>query len=980
MHLAGFVLSVQKWIYRVRILQIILGFLLLLASGSVDAMYSFPAVSGAPMPPGCVGSAGTYTCTGYTNIQDHVQFLDTGNVSITVNGSLNIGIYSIGSATQNANVSFQVNGLVTVNAATVHATINSGIYSMTLTGAPYIRGNLLTSTGSITARGTIQGDVSASSYGAISLLQNTVINGHVAARTGLVTLYDSAMIHGSLSTTSGTVTLYGFNIVDSWVNCDSCNLYLYGQNNTIGDDIRVANVYASSAQNSHYNGAIQAVSGYIALGTGSIVYGDITALSSGFTTSNVAVYQSVINGTVNVSSEASASVNLFNGSIIHGRVQVTNSGMAAYANNNVYLDSNSVINNSVSVTGVIINNGRINGCARTSSSYPAAIQLQWGSNTAGICCASSGSCSQTSCVINPFGYPTNRCSTPANKFNCIDPSVSNPNAANGHLFTQIANSAFNVDVVALAADNSVNTDYVATGQGNQTVEVRLIDCGDPAILINQSCGGTTTNLSTQNLTFSNSDAGRKRLSNTISNAYKNVRCTVTDPNATQQTSLSTDNFAVRPANFSSVSSSNANADVATGISTSNTPIIKAGSGRFNMTASTGLSNYNGTAKIDPSKLIAHTGAVHTGAVSGTFSQDSYGNSTGTSFSYDEVGYFRFSALGIYDDTFTQVDASVGDCVAGFTASNNKQACAFGYAPSTNVYMGRFVPDHFAISPQSVTPACSNQFSYFGQDGLLTRFQIKALNSSGVTTQNYTGVYGGFARMNLNSYAAYHFNLSPHTFTLIPKVNGSAGVWSQGQATIQVAHQVSRPGNRTPVTNISVEAQPVDDDGVTISSAVAVSASSSPFRYGRLYLSPAHGSELLPLPLQLEAQYWSDSVVAYVRSVGDSCTTVPLSSVVMKNYHGQLNACETHLAGNATMVNGLLGLRLTAPGVSGGQPNTGSVDVEVNLGVASNNDKTCVSLAETPAIDGVMPWFGVDPEARATFGIYKSPIVYMRESF
>lgn len=114
MHLAGFVLSVQKWIYRVRILQIILGFLLLLASGSVDAMYSFPAVSGAPMPPGCVGSAGTYTCTGYTNIQDHVQFLDTGNVSITVNGSLNIGIYSIGSATQNANVSFQVNGLVTV--------------------------------------------------------------------------------------------------------------------------------------------------------------------------------------------------------------------------------------------------------------------------------------------------------------------------------------------------------------------------------------------------------------------------------------------------------------------------------------------------------------------------------------------------------------------------------------------------------------------------------------------------------------------------------------------------------------------------------------------------------------------------------------------------------------------------------------------------------------------------------------------------
>lgn len=77
-----------------------------------------------------------------------------------------------------------------------------------------------------------------------------------------------------------------------------------------------------------------------------------------------------------------------------------------------------------------------------------------------------------------------------------------------------------------------------------------------------------------------------------------------------------------------------------------------------------------------------------------------------------------------------------------------------------------------------------------------------------------------------------------------------------------------------------------------------------FRFGRLFITPAHGSELLALPIQIEAQYWTDQQNVYVRNLADSCTKIPLESIVMKNYHGNLNACETHLSGNANVSQGV----------------------------------------------------------------------------
>jgi MSHA biogenesis protein MshQ len=136
---------------------------------------------------------------------------------------------------------------------------------------------------------------------------------------------------------------------------------------------------------------------------------------------------------------------------------------------------------------------------------------------------------------------------------------------------------------------------------------------------------------------------------------------------------------------------------------------------------------------------------------------------------------------------------------------------------------------------------------------------------------------------------------------------------------------------------------------------------------------------LPLPVPLEAQYWATGGY-YVTNVDDSCTVIPAASVVMGNYVKQLSACATRLSptGSLTLQSGAMpggGLILSRPGIG----NAGSVDLQVNVTTVAYGN-TCVSSAASPATAARVPWFGNSPVARATFGIFKSPLVYRRENY
>lgn len=300
--------------------------------------------------------------------------------------------------------------------------------------------------------------------------------------------------------------------------------------------------------------------------------------------------------------------------------------------------------------------------------------------------------------------------------------------------------------------------------------------------------------------------------------------------------------------------------------------------------------------------------------------------------------------------------------------------------SANV--GRFYPDHFNLTVGTDTKACSSLFTYFGQDGLNTAFTLTAQNASNGTTQNYTGTYSSNSFMKFNSIlrSQYAFTTTP-SFTLDPSATAITGTWLNGVGSINSKHIVRKPTTRTTPTSITFYAHPVDDDGVTITAASAPVSGASPFRYGRLFLQSMHGSELIALPMRVEAQFWDGN--GYVKNTLDSCSDVPLSSISMKNYHGNLNACETQLSGVADLVNGSQTFRLSAPGLTAGVPNTGSVDLEVNLNAAAPGEKVCLSATESNATSAAMPWLldsGVEPLGKATFGRNRVPVIYMRENF
>lgn len=556
---------------------------------------------------------------------------------------------------------------------------------------------------------------------------------------------------------------------------------------------------------------------------------------------------------------------------------------------------------------------------------------------------------------------------PAN-FNCVESGAS---ASNGHLYTRLAGAAFSFDVVALKADGSTETAYASDTSKNVTVE--LVDGSGSTACASRAAVSPAVS---QTLTFAAANAGRKAAASvTVAKAYPDLRCRVTD--ASQSPSIvgcSTDNFAVRPTGFTVTSSANADA---AGVSASAAPAVKTGA-NFTLTAASGAAGYNAAPRLDASKVAAHGGAVQAGALAGSFANadPATGTATGAAFAYSEAGYFNLAANGVYDDTFTAVDSAAGDCASGFADGGGKYACNFGNAAATP-YFGRFIPDHFALVQGAATPACGG-FTYFGQDGFGTSFTLMAQNSANVVTRNYTG---NFARLGLAAWSNFVFTSDslPAGSVFQASAIAPTGNWSNGVAAVTAKHQASRPTALAGETSVAVKAAPVDPDGVTM--AAAQVAAGTPLRYGRLRLSNAYGSELLSLALPVEAQYWNGS--QFVTNGGDSCTELANANFGFGNYLRNLASAEmggSHAPASVTLVNGKGSLPLTRP--SGGDGKyAGSVDVCVNLDASATNACAATSAA--------MPWllgnwggaaFTYNPAARATFGAYKTPVIYMREMY
>lgn len=348
--------------------------------------------------------------------------------------------------------------------------------------------------------------------------------------------------------------------------------------------------------------------------------------------------------------------------------------------------------------------------------------------------------------------------------------------------------------------------------------------------------------------------------------------------------------------------------------------------------------------IIKSTLVAPTGAgTSNGTFSGNVGPFNNGIASGAAFGWSEAGIIKLTA-----------DLSSANYLgSGLTASG----------VSGNV--GRFIPAYFETQ---LTPGCSTgapQFTYSGQPFAV---QVSAKNMAGVITQNYQGAApAGFAKNTTLSNAGVVANFTGNQLT------GAAYTAGVGAKTDVL---YTFPSKKTAPVTLTLRA--VDSDMV---SSAGHAEGTNGVRSGRLRFNNAYGSELLDLGIPIETQYWNGT--AFVRNTADNCTSLANISAtnnnfVLKNYTQNLGAGETALLPAATIsfAAGTASLRLSKPGAG----NNGSVNMCADLDAAAGiGDTSC----QAP-VPGDMVYLqdenGKDPVARATFGLYKSDLIYMRETY
>jgi MSHA biogenesis protein MshQ len=366
------------------------------------------------------------------------------------------------------------------------------------------------------------------------------------------------------------------------------------------------------------------------------------------------------------------------------------------------------------------------------------------------------------------------------------------------------------------------------------------------------------------------------------------------------------------------------------------------------------SQYDGAVAASVSCVLPASGCVAGALSPGGFSA-SGGTLVSNTASFPEAGAI---AVSFVDSNFATVDSD-----------DNAASCAGFHVCSSAINVGRFVPDHYDVaSIQSPvfrtfgTTCASRSFTYVGQEfgfATLPRARITARNAAGGTTANAKGTLwklspnghfsaswrcqktggascdmvgitsAGFSAGNLVSNSDGTGDFTWPTNLMVPsgvkyKFERSDPPPIPFDAELGlgiVIRDSSEAGNCGLASCLILDAQPVNPP--TWGMNIAFDAGNA-FRQGRLRLSNANGSELLPLPVSLTAQYWNGQ--GWVANTADQCTALsaPALTFFAQTADNHLASGETTASFNATLVAGAGNLRLSAPGTG----NFGYLDITV----------------------------------------------------
>jgi MSHA biogenesis protein MshQ len=365
-----------------------------------------------------------------------------------------------------------------------------------------------------------------------------------------------------------------------------------------------------------------------------------------------------------------------------------------------------------------------------------------------------------------------------------------------------------------------------------------------------------------------------------------------------------------------------------------------------------------------------------------------GVATGVNFAWNEVGVITltphvgdFDYLGTGDVTGT-TSANIGRFTLGKFSlqnpllDNRADICNNGVLISDGAtacplfsYMGEEVDATFILVPMSLNNVASQNYvnsataanNYAKLDpSIFANLNIGAVDLTDVAAPVYLTSRISNAAMPLV------------TCNTTPCFTQPGGAGSQAMAEVNVPFMLTRGvAADGPYSAVNVGIAPLDSDGAAVDAAglsgpgscnnASVTAcydldtnaaagndhvllGSTSFRYGRVRISSAYGSELLPLSMPLAVEYWDG--VSYVTCVDDS---ISLLVVTTGNYLLNLSAAKTVLT-PPLIASGIGQIVLSAPG-SG---NNGSVDL------------TASSFSYLPLAGS----------ARATFGVYGGKNIFV----
>lgn len=386
-------------------------------------------------------------------------------------------------------------------------------------------------------------------------------------------------------------------------------------------------------------------------------------------------------------------------------------------------------------------------------------------------------------------------------------------------------------------------------------------------------------------------------------------------------------------------------------------------------------NYQSGGNVDlSSTLLAPSPGVN-GVISPTAYNHSGSGVNVVNLAQSEVGVFTFDA-----NPPLYFGAALGS-----TSSTTRQAFS-------SQATGRFIPDHFEASLVDAgewSPTCPSENTYTGEaiDWLITpKVVFTAFNGASPKAETLNYTHDDFRKLTASNVApsvTYPTEDAAAVGTggAPLQLTGAPGTqFNDGTLTViapgQMQYEFSIMDTVTYQRNASAEVNPfepalefevgsaISDGEASVQNQIDFTADGSgvDMRFGRLIVEDSYGPETNSLILPLHTEYFLNG--AYQPNTLDSCTT-------WDNANATVSAMSSVQAGSGTLGSGTSGsdgITLTAPTAVPGTPDTGDATVTYDAPSWLEGDFDN---------DGN---FGDDPEATATFGVYRGHerVIYRKE--